>query len=137
MQPHSTVSIDVLAHEVFRRLSATDDAEVLSDPHSYLLRLTAEVEVEREGRARRSWINRSSDAIPAPSAPVSQLIRAAVHALAQRPRELLLLHVDGLSYRQIAEKTNLPQATVLHELVAAYCQLRTAVADEELDRIDR
>jgi len=127
MQWRSGVSIDVLAEEVFRRLSAADEAEALNDPHGYLLRTAAEVETEWEGHARRSRTDRSSDAIPAPSAAASSLIRAAVHALQERQRQLLLLHVEGLTYRQIAEKTNLPQETVLRDLVDAYCQLRWKV----------
>jgi DNA-directed RNA polymerase specialized sigma24 family protein len=137
MQPHSGLDIDVLAQEVFRRLSAVDEAEALNDPHGCLLRTAAEVEEESEARARRSWVNRSGDAIPAPSAPASKLIQAAVLALPQRQRELLRLHVDGLTYRQIAEQVSLPIAAVLRELVDAYCQLRWKVGDPEPQQSER
>jgi len=116
--------MDVLAQEVSRRLCALDDAAVSNDPHSHVLRIAAEVETEWEGRARRSRIDRSMDAIPAPSASASDAIRAAVLALPQQQRELLLLHVDGLNYRQIATRTRGTNADVLRELASAYCQLR-------------
>ena len=124
MQRHIAVDIDVLAQEVSRRLCATNDAALLDDPHSHVLRIAAEVETEWEGRARRSRIDRSTDAIPAPSASACIAIRAAVLALPQRQRELLLLHADGLSYRQIATQVHATNAEVLRELASAYCQLR-------------
>src|SRR5687767_11713293 len=118
------INVDVLAQEVSRRLCAANDAALLEDPHSHVLRIAAEVETEWEGRARRSRIDRSTDAIPAPSASASNAILAAVLALRQRQRELLLLHVNGLTYRQIAARTGLPDAVVLRELVEAYSILR-------------
>jgi len=124
MQRHTAVDMDVLAQEVSRRLCALDDVAVLNDPHSHVLRIAAEVETEWEGRARRSRIDRSMDAIPAPSASASNAIRAAVLALPPQQRELLLLHVNGLNYRQIATQTRGTSADVLRELASAYCQLR-------------
>jgi DNA-directed RNA polymerase specialized sigma24 family protein len=124
MQRHIAVNMDVLAQEVSRRLCALDDATVLDDPHSHVLRIATEVETEWEGRARRSRIDRSMDAIPAPSASASNAIRAAVLALPQQQRALLLLHVDGLNYRQIATKVRSTQTDVLRELASAYCELR-------------
>ena len=124
MQRHTAVDMDVLAQEVSRRLCALDDAAVLDDPHSHVLRIATEVEAEWEGRARRSRIDRSMDAIPAPSASASDAIRAAVLALPQRQRELLLLHLDGLTYRHIAARDGLPDSVVLREMADVYCQLR-------------
>jgi DNA-directed RNA polymerase specialized sigma24 family protein len=121
--------VDVLAREVSRRLCAQNDASLLNDPHSHVLRIATEVEAEWEGRARRSRVGGSSDAIPAPSASGFDAIRAAVLALRQHQRQLLLLHVDGLSYRQIAARHALPPQAVLRELALAYCQLRWTVPD--------
>jgi DNA-directed RNA polymerase specialized sigma24 family protein len=129
MQRHIAVDMDVLAQEVSRRLCALDDAAVLDDPHSHVLRIATEVETEWEGRARRSRIDRSMDAIPAPSASASDAIRAAVLALSPRQRELLLLHVEGLNYRQIATRVRATNGEVLRELTNAYCQLRRAVPE--------
>jgi DNA-directed RNA polymerase specialized sigma24 family protein len=129
MQRHNAVNIDVLAQEVSRRLCTANDAALLDDPHSHVLHIAAEVETEWEGRARRSRIDRSTDAIPAPSASASNAILAAVLALRQRQRELLLLHVDGLTYRQIAARNGLPDAVVLRELVETYSILRWALRD--------
>ena len=53
----------------------------------------------------------ATDAIPAPSASACNAIQAAVLALRQRQRELLLLHVDGLTYRQIASRNGLPDGS--------------------------
>jgi DNA-directed RNA polymerase specialized sigma24 family protein len=129
MQRLNAVNVEVLAQEVSRRLCAVHDATLLDDPHSHVLRIAAEVETEWEGRARRPWTRSSDGAIPAPSASARNAIQAAVLALQQQQRELLLLHVEGLTYRQIASHRGLPQSVVLRELVRAYCQLRWAVAD--------
>ena len=131
MQRHTAVNMDVLAQEVSRRLCALNDAAVVDDPHSHVLRIAAEVETEWEGRARRSRIDRSMDAIPAPSASASNAIRAAVLALPQQQRELLLLHLDGLDYRQIAAQTRATSADVLRELASAYCQLRWTLPEPQ------
>ena len=129
MQRLHAVNVDVLAQEVSRRLCAANDATLLDDPHSHVLRIAAEVETEWEGRARRPWTRSSDGAIPAPSASARKAIQAAVLALQQRQRELLLLHVEGLTYRQIANRSGLPESVVLRELVSAYCKLRSAVPD--------
>jgi DNA-directed RNA polymerase specialized sigma24 family protein len=124
MQRQNAADIDVLAREVSRRLCSQNDASLLNDPHSHVLRIAAEVETEWEGRARRSRIDRGTDAIPAPSASSFNTIRAAVLALRLQQRQLLLLHVEGLTYRQIAARHALPPQTVLRELVRAYTHLR-------------
>ena len=122
------VDVDVLAQEVSRRLCAASDAALLDDPHSHVLRIATEVEAEWEGRARRSRIGAGEDAIPAPSASACTAIRAAVLALRPRQRELLLLHLEGLDYRQIATRSELPAQTVLRQLVRAYCKLRWEIS---------
>jgi DNA-directed RNA polymerase specialized sigma24 family protein len=122
------VDVNVLAQEVSRRLCAVNDARLLDDPHSHVLRIATEVEAEWEGRARRSWIGGREDAIPAPSASACTAIRAAVLALPQDQRELLLLHLEGLNFRQIAERSALPAQTVLRQLVKAYCKLRWEIS---------
>jgi DNA-directed RNA polymerase specialized sigma24 family protein len=116
--------VDVLAQEVSRRLCAQSDASLLNDPHSHVLRIATEVETEWEGRARRPWVDGSSDAIPAPSASGFDAIQAAVLALRQHQRQLLVLHVEGLTYRQIAARHALPPQAVLRELARAYVHLR-------------
>ena len=121
-------NVDVLAREVSRRLCAQNDASLLNDPHSHVLRIATEVEAEWEGRARRSRVGGSSDAIPAPSASSFDAIQAAVLALRLQQRQLLLLHVEGLTYRQIATRHALPPQTVLRELVRAYAHLRWALS---------
>ena len=120
----SRSDVDVLAREVSRRLCVQSEASLEHDPHSHVLRIAAEVEAEWEGRARRPRVGGSSDAIPAPSASGFDAIRAAVLALRQQQRQLLLLHVEGLTYRQIAARESLPAQTVLRELAQAYCHLR-------------
>ena len=120
----TSVDVDVLAREVSRRLCAQSEASLVHDPHSHVLRVATEVEAEWEGRARRPRVGGSSDAIPAPSASGFDAIRAAVLALQQHQRQLLLLHVEGLTYRQIAARHALPAEAVLRELARAYCHLR-------------
>jgi DNA-directed RNA polymerase specialized sigma24 family protein len=120
--------VDVLAREVSRRLCAQNDASLVNDPHSHVLRIASEIEAEWEGRARRSWTGGSSDAIPAPSASGFDAVRAAVLALHAHQRHLLLLHVDGLTYRQIAARHALRPEIVLRELARAYVHLRQNLA---------
>ena len=126
----AAANVDVLAREVSRRLCAANDAALLDDPHRHVMRIAAEVEAEWEGRARRSRTDGSEDAIPAPSASACNAIRAAVLALQQRQRELLLLHVEGLTYREIANRRGLPDDVVLRELAAAYVRIRTVLDAE-------
>lgn len=133
MERHRAVKVDVLAEEVSRRLAGLDPAQVLDDPQGHLLRIAAEVRTEWEGRARRSRNDRSTDAFPAPSASDSNRLRAAVLALQQRPRNLLLLHLDGLTYREIAEKTSLSCEAVLQDLVRAYGSLRSELDEDDYD----
>ena len=128
-----SMDVDVLAREVSRRLCAQNDAKLLNDPHGHVLRIATEVETEWEGRARRLRVGGSSDAIPAPSASGCDAIRAAVLALRQHQRQLLLLHVDGLSYRQIAARHALPPQTVLRELAHAYSELRWTLPPSALE----
>jgi DNA-directed RNA polymerase specialized sigma24 family protein len=124
-----SVDVDVLAQEVSRRLCAQNDTALANDPHGHVLRIATEVEAEWEGRARRSRTGGSSDAIPAPSASGFDAVRAAVLALRQHQRQLVLLHVDGLTYRQIAARHALPPQLVLRELAQAYCRLRWILPD--------
>ncbi|HEY7638841.1 MAG TPA: sigma factor-like helix-turn-helix DNA-binding protein [Steroidobacteraceae bacterium] len=124
--------VEVLAQEVSRRLCARNDASLLTDPHSHVLRIAAEVETEWEGRARRPRVGGSSDAIPAPSASGFDSIRAAVLALQHQQRQLLVLHVEGLTYRQIAARHALPPEAVLRELARAYVHLRWTLPERFL-----
>jgi DNA-directed RNA polymerase specialized sigma24 family protein len=126
----AAANVDVLAREVSRRLCAANDAALLDDPHRHVMRIAAEVEAEWEGRARRPWTDGSEDAIPAPSASACNAIRAAVLALQQRQRELLLLHVEGMTYREIANRRGLPDGVVLREIAAAYARIRTVLDAE-------
>jgi DNA-directed RNA polymerase specialized sigma24 family protein len=129
----AAVHLDVLAQEVSRRLCAANDSALLDDPHRHVMRIAAEVETEWEGRARRSWTVEGDDAIPAPSASACNAIQAAVLALPRRQRELLLLHISGLTYRQIAIRSGLPHAVALRELAGAYCSLRRSVSLTSVD----
>jgi DNA-directed RNA polymerase specialized sigma24 family protein len=129
----AAVNVHVLAQEVFRRLCAANDSALLDDPHRHVMRIAAEVETEWEGRARRSWTVEGDDAIPAPSASACNSIQAAVLALPSRQRELLLVHVAGLTYRQIAARNGLPHAVVLRELTRAYCSLRGTLSRTNVD----
>lgn len=133
MQRHTAVNVDVLAREVSQRLCALNDAALVNDPHSHVLRIAAEVETEWEGRARRSRIDRSTDAIHAPSAAASTAVRAAVLALQRPQRQLLLLHLEGLTHRQIAAKTESSEAEVLRDLVRTYVCLRRVISDGDPD----
>jgi DNA-directed RNA polymerase specialized sigma24 family protein len=117
---HAVVNIDVLAQEVSRRLCDLNDAAVLNDPHSHVLPIAADVETDR-----------STDAIPAPSASASSVVRTAVLALPRSRRRLLFLHLEGMSCRQIAANVGSTETMVLGELVQAYVHLRMTMVEED------
>lgn len=108
-----------------RRIAPAVRSLAISDPHGFLIRTAAEVEKE-EKRARRPGIDRARSA-EAESARALSEIRAAVNALPKDRREILGLHLEGLTYRQIAQQTALTKEAVLCDLVSAYSQLRLAL----------
>lgn len=119
-----------VAREVFRRLSHDSEALVLSDPHGYLMRTAAQVESEWQERARRSGLARESNALPHCAPAVSE-IQAAVSALPAPAREILRLHLEGRTCRQIAEHTQLTEEAVLLDLVGTYRHLRRELVCDE------
>jgi DNA-directed RNA polymerase specialized sigma24 family protein len=121
--PRSADGLADVAQEVFRRLSHDSEALVSSDPHGYLMRTAAQVEREWQERARRSGLARERSALPHCAPAVSE-IQAAVNVLPALAREILRLHLEGQTCRQIAEHTHLPKEAVLRDLVATYRHLR-------------
>lgn len=99
-----------------RRIAPAVRSLAISDPHGFLIRTAAEVEKE-EKRARRPGIDRTRSA-EAESARALSEIRAAVNALPKDRREILGLHLEGLTYRQIAQQTALAKEAVLCDLVS-------------------
>lgn len=113
---HSADGLAEIAQEVFRRLSHDSEALVLSDPHGYLMRTAAQVE--------REW------QLPH-CAPAVNEIQAAVSALPALAREILRLHLEGRTCRQIAEHTQLTKEAVLLDLVGTYRHLRRELVCDE------
>jgi hypothetical protein len=125
-------SVDELADvalEVFRRLSRASEAAISNDPHGYVTRTAAQVEREWEERARRSGLARGRNAWPH-ELTLSE-IQAAVNALPARAREILQLHLEGQTCRQISEQTRLAEEEVLRDLVGTYAYLRQELLRDE------
>ena len=58
---------------------------------------------------------------------MQQVLRAASTLTPQHRQVLLLVGVEGLSYREAAEETGVPVGTVMSRLARARDQLRLAV----------
>jgi RNA polymerase sigma-70 factor (ECF subfamily) len=137
--------VDDLAQEVFLRLLRYSDDVAVENPQGYLFRIAANVANEWRERARvrqphdRSWLDQLQiDPSEQPDNTVFQSrfgkhLQSAVDRLPQRQRLVLLLHVnEGLTYKQIADRTGVTYRIVLRDLTRAYASLRVQLKAEDL-----
>jgi DNA-directed RNA polymerase specialized sigma24 family protein len=129
MRPSADGLADV-AQEVFQRLARANEAVISSDPHGYLMRTAAQVEKERQERARRSGFAAGRNSFSRYEPALSE-IQAAVNALPALTREILRLHLDGQSCQQIAHRIALTRDAVLRDLVGTYRHLRRELMRDE------
>ncbi len=128
--------VDDVAQEVFLRLLRYDNAELIEHPQAYLFKMAENVAGEWAMRARHRhphdarWL---AD-LRAQSQPDQEVaheaaqrdLRAALHRLPPRQREVLRLHFgEELVRAEIAKQLNVSERVVKRDLVRAYATLRT------------
>jgi RNA polymerase sigma factor (sigma-70 family) len=136
--------VDDLTQEVFLRLLRYCDDTAVANPQGYLFRIAANVANEWRERARVRhrhddvWLDELQiDPCKQPenatrSEDRDRMVQAAVQSLPSRQREVLLLHVDGLTYKQIAHTKSLTYRIVLRDLTKAYSSLRLQLKIEDV-----
>jgi RNA polymerase sigma factor (sigma-70 family) len=115
---HETSELEVheLAMDVFDRLTKCSDQQAEKDPQGLLFALAVEVEQERQPRPPATHAQ-----LEATTAALS----AAVGRLPLLQRETLLLHLDGLTYKQIATRCDITEKVAIQRLRRALGSLRT------------
>lgn len=139
------IEVDDLSQEVFLRLLRYGDDIAVENPQGYLFRIAANVASEWRDRARvrqppdQSWLNELHIGPAAQpdnrflQSRISKHLLSAVGKLPKRRREVLLLHVnEGLTYKQIAARLDVPHRIVLRDLARAYGALRVQLKTEDL-----
>lgn len=66
-----------------------------------------------------------------PKAQIDSKLVASINALPERQRAVLSDHLDGLTYRQIAEKYGVSHRTALRDLQRAYSFIRISMNEEQ------
>jgi RNA polymerase sigma-70 factor (ECF subfamily) len=129
-----------------RRLHDADDAEDVvqeafvrlldetpKDPPAWLFTVAGRLATDRRRAAKRRGrlaLHRADDLAPSPAgdsaerqlerAETVETVRAILAELPERDRQLLLLHHDGLSYREIAARLDLSSSSVGSLLTRAH-----------------
>lgn len=130
-----------LAQDAFVRLYAR--GSLPDAPEAWLITVAMNLfRNDRSTRARRRRLltlaraeSVMADPPPSPSTAAvatggSERVRAALDAMPERERQLLLLHAEGYRYREIAEALSLHEASVGTLLARAKRAFRTACEDE-------
>ena len=122
---HSTEVAD-LSQEIFERFLRVKVGDAVRYPQAYLFRIASHVVSDALTREEESCVSYDSEAVeaagergdlaaPDPSAAigVAQELERAIAELPDMHRAVLLLAVrDGLSHREVAERTGLTLSTV-------------------------
>jgi RNA polymerase sigma-70 factor, ECF subfamily len=124
-----------IVQSVFLNLLQLRPREVrrINDVHAWLLRLTRNAALNhlrsiRRERQRRANFSPLREPHPRPSTDELEL---ALHSLPRRDRELLVLkHIVGLTFDQIAVTLTINRNTAAARHRAAVQRLRTALSDE-------
>jgi RNA polymerase sigma factor (sigma-70 family) len=120
-----------LVGAIYRRLGSRDEAEDIaqdafvrlldhrpSDPSAWLFTVAGRLAIDaRRADARRERL------LPEPDAPASAdaavlraeelaAVRRVLHGLPDRDRQLLLMHHDGMRYREIAKRLGLAESSI-------------------------
>ncbi len=134
--------IDDVANEVFVRLMRYSEGELVSNPQQYVFRIARNVSFEWRERSRQKlphspdWLEElvAEDEIAEDLArdDVVTRVRESLAKLRPRQREFVMLHVHGMTYKQIAQARNTTYRTVLREITRGYSALRRSMKLEEL-----
>jgi RNA polymerase sigma factor (sigma-70 family) len=128
-----------LVGAIYRRLGSRDEAEDVAqdafirlldhqpnDPSAWLFTVAGRLAVDtRRAAARRQQLVAEAD--PPADADVALVraeeiasVRRVLHELPERDRQLLLMHHDGLRYREIANRLGLAESSVGSLLTRAH-----------------
>lgn len=136
-----------LTQEAFMRLADAGDGTraVVSNHRAYLYRLAHNLAVDhlRRHRARtapESDLDTVPDARPSPEQVLGgrqrlDVVRAALMELPERTRTIFVLaRLDGLTYRQVAERLEISDSSVQKHLAKAVAHVmkRLRAADQDL-----
>jgi RNA polymerase sigma-70 factor, ECF subfamily len=111
-----------------------------TSPRAYLYRVLRNLITDdfRRRRLRERWAEaRQHEPAPEPPTPVAELeagqlaaaARRAIAALPERRRDVFVLaHLQGLSYRDVAEALGITRRTVANHMTLALRELREALA---------
>lgn len=133
---------DDLVQETLRRaLTYLSDGREIRNPRAYLMTMLHHVRVDHAKRVTRYNDQIPLDELAMPSVPPSQLMRlecrdlaAAIEMLPVDQREVLLLvGLEGMSYRETADLVGSPIGTVMSRLSRARMALRHLLAQEDSD----
>jgi DNA-directed RNA polymerase specialized sigma24 family protein len=102
--PVISPEIDKLAYELFDRLRKEDCAVSVED--------------------RRRFLTRAARNLLQTSGAERGIIQSTLDELPQHQREAILLHLEGLTYEQIAERQGKSAQVTLKELASAYAKIR-------------
>lgn len=112
---------------------------------SWLYRIVQTQRIDHLRRAKSSPVSVLEDAMPdwedaqsADRAENEDLLRHTLKALEQLPEEqrlvMLLVVVEGHSYREVAEQLGIPQGTVMSRLARARLRVQEFLAPEQYTR---
>lgn len=129
------------AQEAFVRLWERRERWESGSARALVFRIgrNAALDQTRRRRVRERWVGREGTGMPAAApapdedlarADVRRRVDAALAVLPQRRREVFeLVRFEGLSYREVADATELSVQTVANHMSLALRDLREALAD--------
>jgi transmembrane sensor len=131
-----------LAHDTFLRLLAREEDLAFDEPRALLTTVAKRLLVDhwRRQEIERAYLEAVAH-LPEPQAPspetrfliVEALLRidALLEGLPARTREIFLFaQLDGLTYRQIADRSGVSLVTVKRHMRSAFCACLTQMADD-------
>lgn len=112
---------------------------------SWLYRIIQTQRIDHLRRTKHAPVSMSADAMPdwedaqsADRAENEDLLRHTLRALEQLPEDqrlvMLLVVVEGHSYREVAEQLGIPQGTVMSRLARARLRVQELLAPEQYTR---
>jgi RNA polymerase sigma-70 factor (ECF subfamily) len=137
---------DDLVQETLRRaLTYLSDGREIRNPRAYLMTMLHHVRVDHAKRASRGSDQIPLDDVVMPLVEPSQLLRlecrdleAAIRLLPVDQREVLLMvGLEGMSYRETADLLGSPIGTVMSRLSRARVALRNHLALESISGVTR
>jgi DNA-directed RNA polymerase specialized sigma24 family protein len=96
--------IDSLAQEIFARLHDENFNDMTQDPQRYL--------------------TQAANTLVHLSGPMPEAVRATLQGFSPNQREMLFMHLRGLTCAQIAQQHGSSDRAVLKDLARSYAQLR-------------